>query len=59
MVRRHSTPTTLSAVQWRGQQRLCRWRGGAAYRVCTFRRGIHRGTQQHLDHALSLQRKGI
>ena len=27
MVRRRSTPTPLSAVQWRGQQRLCRWRG--------------------------------
>ena len=28
MVRRRSTPMTLSAVQWRGQQRLCGWRGG-------------------------------
>lgn len=27
MVLRHSTPTPLSVVQWRGQQRLCRWQG--------------------------------
>lgn len=59
MVLRPSTPTPLSAVQWRGQQRLCGRRGGAAYRVCSFRRGVHRGTQQHLEYTLSLQCEGI
>ena len=55
MVLRHSTPTTHSVVQWRGQQRLCGRRGGAAYRVCTYRWSIRWGTQQHLEHALSFQ----
>lgn len=41
------------------QQRLCGRRGGAAYRVCSFRRGVHRRTQQHLEYTLSLQCEGI
>ena len=41
------------------QQRLCGRRGGAAYRVCSFRRGVHRGTQQHLEYTLSFQCEGI
>ena len=48
-----------SAVQWRGQRRLCGRRGGAAYRVCSFRWGVHRGTQQHLEYTLSFQCEGI
>ena len=41
------------------QQRLCGRRGDAAYRVCSFRRGVHRRTQQHLEYTLSLQCEGI
>lgn len=33
-----------------------RRRGSPAYRVCTVQRSVHRGAQQHLEHALSIQR---
>ena len=39
------------------QQRLCGRRGGAAYRVCSFRRGVHRGTQQHRIHLIFSMRR--